>query len=263
MFLLTFTFFILIVPQNVCAERRQIVYNLNGGTFTENVSTEWVVGSVRATPSPVRDNYTFIGWYNNAEFSGKPILFITKESDLVLFAKWKSKCIHNITYELAGGTDYGENYLEYDGLVGYTPKNVTRRGYLFGGWYSDSDYKTRIMDIKPGTNYDVTLVAKWIKVTPKKMKINKVKSKHGKRLAVSFRSITGAEGYQLEYSQSKCFIPSKTQQIELDTSVSKKTIKRLSANKKYYVHIRCWQLDSTGKRVYGKWSNSVRQKVIR
>lgn len=264
---LLFIFFgmllMLAIPEKALAERKQIVYNLNGGAFSDSISTEWVIGSIKAVPTPTRENYSFVGWYTDATFSGKPILFITNENELVLYAKWRSNFVHKIEYELAGGTDYGDNYLGFDGLVGYKPNGVTRRGYLFGGWFLDEDYTTRVIDIKPGTNYDVTLYAKWIKVSPKKMKINSVKPKHGKRLAVKFRSVTGAEGYQLQCSQSKCFIPSKTKSVELPVDTSKKTVKKLSAGKKYYVRVRCWQLDSTGNRVYGAWSKLIRKKVIR
>ena len=74
-----------------------IVYNSNGGT--EYADGSYTIESDTITlPVPVRDEYEFDGWYDNADFYGSPITEITYGSygDKEYYAKWiKLPCNNN------------------------------------------------------------------------------------------------------------------------------------------------------------------------
>ena len=94
----------------------------------------------------------------------------------------------------------------------------------------------------------------------KKPSVSKVKSfqiKPGKKkLAMSWKKISGAAGYQLQVSTKKNFIGAKT----ISISKSKKTYTKngLKAKRKYYVRIRAYKTykDAKGRsqKAYGKWA---------
>lgn len=72
------------------------------------------------------------------------------------------------------------------------------------------------------------------------------------KLVLSWSTVSDASGYQIRYSKNR-----KMKQATLKTvrgqSKYKKTIKRLSRKKRYYVQVRVYK-KSGSKTVYGKWS---------
>lgn len=46
-----------------------------------------------------------------------------------------------------------------------TLKDATRTGYLFGGWYKEDSFKTKVTSIPAGNEADVTLYAKWTPIS--------------------------------------------------------------------------------------------------
>ena len=143
----------------------KITYNLNSGTNNSNNPTSYKVTTSTITlQKPTRRGYTFGGWYTNSNFSGSKVTQIVKGSvgNKNLYAKW-SKTKYTITYNLNGGTNNSKNPAYYyitSNTV--TLQNPTRKGYTFGGWYSDSGYKTRVKEITKGSVGKKTLYAKWI-----------------------------------------------------------------------------------------------------
>ncbi|MBQ0138712.1 MAG: InlB B-repeat-containing protein [Kurthia sp.] len=70
-----------------------ITYELNAGKFTGEVINHYVATEQTVLPTSKdieREGYTFVGWYDNAEFVGKAITLIEKgsSSNKKYFAKW-------------------------------------------------------------------------------------------------------------------------------------------------------------------------------
>ena len=94
---------------------------------------------------------------------------------------------------------------------------------------------------------------------PSKVKAPSLKSKKAGQLAVSFKKIAGVKGYEIAYATNKKFPSSSTKKV---VSVSaKKTLKKLKSGKKYYVRVRAYKVDSTGKKIYGAYSKAKSRKV--
>ena len=68
---------------------------------------------------------------------------------------------NNIIYHLDGGTNASGNPFFYSALSEFTLKDPTREDYTFEGWYSDSNFTTRVTQIVKGTTGNLELYAKW------------------------------------------------------------------------------------------------------
>lgn len=123
-----------------------------------------------------------------------------------------------------------------------------RRGYELLGWYQGTDK----YDFGSPVQTDLTLTAKWKKVTVSKVKITKIKKKK-KNITVSLQKRDVA-GYQIKAgSNAKVSQNTKT----LTSKGTKITIRKWK-KKKCYIKVRAFKMDSTGRKVYGKWSKTKR-----
>ena len=97
------------------------------------------------------------------------------------------------------------------------------------------------------------------KFNAKKVSIKSVKSSQKKKLKATWKTVSGAEGYQIQYSKKSNFKSAKTVTVK---GASKKTatIKKLSSKKKYYVRVRAYKTIG-GKKVYTSWSAKKSVKV--
>lgn len=93
---------------------------------------------------------------------------------------------------------------------------------------------------------------------PAKVKISKVKYKSNKSIEVIWKKQKNIEGYQLQYSLSKKFKPTKMK--ILSASKVKVFLKKLKSGKSYYIRIRSYRF-YRGKKLYGGWSKVKRCKV--
>lgn len=94
-------------------------------------------------------------------------------------------------------------------------------------------------------------------VTLKKTKA-KLSSVKKTSMKVSWKKVSKAGGYQIQYSTSSKFKNAKT--IKVSAKKSSATIKKLKKNKKYYVRVRSYN-KSSGKTVYSSWSSKVSKKT--
>lgn len=84
-----------------------------------------------------------------------------EESDIITF-DFYSVGKYSISYELNGGKNNSKNPSSYKVNANtITLLEPTRKGYIFEGWYSDSDYTEQVEIIEKGSTGDKTLYAKW------------------------------------------------------------------------------------------------------
>ena len=127
----------------------------------------------------VRTGFTWLGWNENAEGSGKNFALGEKytfsAADTTLYARWKINS-YQITY-IGNGNKYGRvpqiKTQEFDTtVIVAAPSSVfTRRGYTFAGWNTEKDGSGNTFKVgdsfKLGAS-DITLFANWI---PKQYKV--------------------------------------------------------------------------------------------
>ncbi|MBR4742608.1 MAG: InlB B-repeat-containing protein, partial [Oscillospiraceae bacterium] len=121
-----------------------ITYVLDGGTNAAANPATYTVEDAITLADPVKEGYTFNGWYRNAEFSGDAVTTIAKGStgDITLYAKFTvNKYGLTIHYKYADGTSAADDYtaeVEYNGaysvtspaITGYTADKATVSGTM-------------------------------------------------------------------------------------------------------------------------------------
>ena len=78
-----------------------------------------------------------------------------------------------ITYKLGKGKNNDQNP-EYYYNQKVNLKAVSKKGYAFKGWYTDSKYTKKITTIAKNSKKNITVYAKWEKVVVKKGAVKKV-----------------------------------------------------------------------------------------
>ena len=116
-------------------------------------------------PTPVKEGYTFDGWYNGEEFA-------TNSNGGEATAKW-SIIEFFVTYELNGGVNNDLNpqkfnYFQSEDIVLY---DATYSGKMFVGWYLDAEFTTKVTKIVPNKR-NVTLYARFSEYFTVEYKLN-------------------------------------------------------------------------------------------
>ena len=132
-----------------------IDFNPKGGNDVEPIVSR--AGDTITLPTPKRDNYTFIGWFdagnNKYEATTMP------EASITLSAKWQA----NIVLNENGGTDVADISKPVGEAIELpTP---SREGYIFAGWYQGNEKYTSTS--MPENSIELT--AKYWKINTKKI----------------------------------------------------------------------------------------------
>ena len=119
------------------------VANLTSYTVLTNSS-----GNISLLPA-LRNGYTFLGWYDNASFTGSPISAFpaSDAAAKTFYAKWSSANNYTVDYTLNDATPAGHPATNPNTVTSYTvlDANVTlapatRNGYDFEGWYDNAAF---------------------------------------------------------------------------------------------------------------------------
>ena len=174
-----------------------------------------------------------------------------KKGQLVLQVKFKAN---------GGTTEKSYKNVYYNKKYGKLP-TPRRAKYSFSGWYTKKSGGTRITTSSRITaKKNITLYAHWKKVTVGKVSSISLKNTKSKRMTVNTKAVSGAKGYLITYARNASFTRDKK---SLFTSYTKKNVNKLLKNKKYYVKVRAYKLDSTGKKIYGKYSSVKKIKIAK
>ncbi len=145
-----------------------VSYELNGGSMTGAVEAYNVESEDIALVAPTKEGYTFLGWYESADFAGSKVEKIVAGStgNKTFYAKWESEeveddGVYDIKYVIYGGSMVNATYT-YDGSVDVAMPTVLRVGYSFKGWYDNAELRgTKVEKIAAGETGDKTYYAKW------------------------------------------------------------------------------------------------------
>lgn len=160
-----------------------ISFDLNGGTIngsgtmaTQTVYSNEELGTAKCYPNdqpfvvptdPVREGYTFLGWYTQAEGGTKYTFTEAVSSNITLYAHWNA---HSHTVTLENDENKETNSYDYGSSVS-VPTPTKKTGYNFNHWeVTVPDGETAPSLNGPDENgnysfsmpdYDITLTAKW------------------------------------------------------------------------------------------------------
>ena len=160
-----------------------INFDLNGGTINgsntvnkQTVYSNEKLGTAKCYPNgqpfvvpsdPVREGYTFLGWYTQAEGGTKYTFTEAVSSSIILYAHWNA---HSHTVTLENDENKETNSYDYGSSVS-VPTPTKKTGYNFNHWeVTVPDGETAPSLNGPDENgnysfsmpdYDITLTAKW------------------------------------------------------------------------------------------------------
>ncbi len=159
--------FLCVVNEATC----RISFDGNGNTA--GVMAPVVIACSKESVLPenefTKEGFAFDSWNTSADGQGisypdKGAVTIAKEDriyELKLYAIWKP-AVYTIRYELDGGTNNPDNPETFK--VTDAAKNLkdpAKKGYNFGGWYTDPEFNNRIYSIPPQRAGDIVIFAKW------------------------------------------------------------------------------------------------------
>ncbi|MBR6792794.1 MAG: InlB B-repeat-containing protein [Clostridia bacterium] len=143
-----------------------VTYNANGGSC--GTASEKYSGTALTLPTPTRDGYWFVGWYDAATDGNKigdAGATYNPSGEITLYAHWQEKVEYTVTYNANGGT-CGTASATYQGAA-LTLPTPTRTGYTFNGWYTAASGGDKIGDA--GASYtpsaNITLYAQWEQIS--------------------------------------------------------------------------------------------------
>lgn len=155
---------------NINVNYEMYVYfeNIQGisGSIVQGITV--VNGETVNLPTPSKVGYTLDSWWTSLDSLGEKVtnnnIFNFVCPELHLYAKW-SPIQYTIYYEEngAGEIPNGNYIIEHEALLN---QNISRAGYVFCGWYSDSAFSGQeIVSIPAGSIGERTFYAKWVKDT--------------------------------------------------------------------------------------------------
>lgn len=156
-----------VVCGNIIGPDATIKFHANGGSSVSDITK--VEGSLIGTlPVPVREGYTFEGWYTDKdslqnEFTERKMPVGGAE----VYAKWIPKN-YTITFHVNGGNELAQDEqtktVTYDQTYGTLP-TAEKNGYAFTGWYTAAENGTHITEASQVTmTKDHTLYAHWLEL---------------------------------------------------------------------------------------------------
>ena len=99
-------------------------------------------------PTPLRTGYAHEGWYLEPNGGGSKIIATTPvaiNNNHTLYANWTANQ-YTVTFNTQGGSVLpGTKNVTYDGVYGALPVPI-RSGFIFSGWFSESDGGTPITE---------------------------------------------------------------------------------------------------------------------
>ena len=142
----------------------------------------------------------------------------------------------------------------------YVLKDKTKYRYqTFKNLKPGKTYKVRVKAVckRKGKTYTSPYGYGEISTKPAKTTLKSLKTKKKKQATVSWKKVTGATYYQVQYSTSKNFKKAKKITVKKATS---KTNEKLKSKKRYYVRVRACKVFD-GNKLYGSWSSAKSVKI--
>ena len=228
------------ITQAVWTKKSYTVTYMDGDTIAKVQTVKY--GESATAPVITKTGYT-LSWDKTAD---------NVTENTVIQAIW-NPTEYKITYVTNGATNDWRNVPTYRFGQQTTLYKATLAGYTFDGWYTNSAFTGNPVEYLPTTAVgDKILYAKMTKVSLAKAKITKAKLDSSKTYAtIKWKTVKGATKYKVEVSTSKKF------KKVVKSYTSKRNmvrIKKLNKKKTYYVRIKTYKKDSTGKQVVASTS---------
>ena len=134
-----------------------LAYQIATGT---SATLPYKVTATYTLPTPVKEGYIFVGWYDNPEGTGTALTSIPAGWKGTLYAIWREADPADVTWVLNGGNVGTTKLPEEITGAPYTLPTPTRTGYVFLGWYDNPNFTGEALTVLP-VGWKGTVYAKW------------------------------------------------------------------------------------------------------
>lgn len=136
-----------------------IAFESNGGSAVKTLTCATGEAVSAALPTPVREGYTFAGWYNNKAFEGDALTALPETfpaGNTTYYAKWTANCatiVFDRNAEDVAGSQTGVEGVTDGNVPGSFPEGTSyaREGYVFDGWNTKADGTGETVTAFPAT----------------------------------------------------------------------------------------------------------------
>jgi uncharacterized repeat protein (TIGR02543 family) len=153
-----------IVEGNLVVRMPHVIINYNTLVPGLTVPQTDVYNYLVSSPSPTRDNYTFLGWSLNSDPTSVQDartgnLSFWDDYTWTFYAKWQGNLL-NVTYDSQGGTSVTAGSVRVGERL-TAPTAPTRYGFIFSGWSWSQNGAALVFPYAHGETSDFTLYALW------------------------------------------------------------------------------------------------------
>jgi hypothetical protein len=213
-------------------------------------------------PKHEEPDFLYYGYYHRNSDGSALILsplsflggFVYEDMDLAPIYKSDSAPTYCVYFDAVQGKfsdNTNKKEVKYTASINLdTQEEPTLKRHIFMGWIRNIRGKKEV--VSQIDSETVKLYASWQRVTVESTSIDTLKRKKNK-LIVTVQNVN--DGVQIKYATNKKFKKSKV--VDSDRLRTKIKIK---SKKRLYVKVRGYNIDSTGAKVYGKWS--VRKSIF-
>ena len=131
-------------------------YQIAMGT---SAALPYKVTSTYTLPTPVKEGYVFLGWFDNANGTGTALTTIPAGWQGTLYAMWEEEAPADVKWMLNGGTVSTTLPREITGTA-YTLPTPKKTGYVFLGWFDNANGTGTALSSLP-VGYKGTIYAIW------------------------------------------------------------------------------------------------------
>lgn len=134
----------------------------DGDEAASSYPSSYINGIAVTLPTPSRTGYTFLGWYDNADFESEAVTSISADAtgDKAFYAKFAIE--YSITYHDGFSGTTSDTYTS---TVEKELGRITHDGYIFNGWYTDEELTNGpVAIIGAEETGDKTFYAKWLEI---------------------------------------------------------------------------------------------------
>ena len=131
---------------------------VEGKTEIVEVTLPTTIKSTYTIPTPVKDGYEFLGWYDTNDTDGNQLTTLPAGYDGTVYAIW-NETPADVKWELNGGQVSGNLPTEITDSD-YTIPTPVKEGYVFLGWYDNAEGTGNAITVLP-VGYKGKLYALW------------------------------------------------------------------------------------------------------
>jgi len=121
-----------------------------------DMATETLFEKDATLPVPTKEDYVFLGWFDNSSFTGDALTTATITGKL--HAKWVD-AEQTVSFNVDGGTNVINQKVDYN-TSATQPADPTKDGYIFKGWFAEAAF-TNAFDFDSKITATTTIYAKW------------------------------------------------------------------------------------------------------